>query len=241
MCIIGEGVVCVALHQRVTAEGLLDWEWLLLKLDHAVLLFCGEVALFEVEREVVHSDEGRSQLLRGTGGGGCRVVQLMHQARGEGSERYHFFVLQGHALHMLKALRHVGQNGFAHLWTAGHQAPELLLVELEEMGRLGGLEIHATGNVCQKRQLAEGVPALHLVERAFVVGMEDANLAFKQNPEKTRGVALVREKLARIEVEVCHSLYAMELFVLERREDGDVAKLREQLWSYCFDHLVLDD
>src|SRR5260370_7901493 len=69
--------------------------------------------------------------------------------------------------------------------------------------------------------------------------MEEANRAFKQNPEKTRGVALVREKLARIEVEVCHSLYAMELFVLERREDGDVAKLREQLWSYCFDDLVL--
>ena len=44
--------------------------------------------------------------------------------------------------------------------------------------------------------------------------MEDANLAFQQNPEKTRGVALVHQELAGIEVEVCHSLYAMQLIVL---------------------------
>jgi poly-gamma-glutamate capsule biosynthesis protein CapA/YwtB (metallophosphatase superfamily) len=44
--------------------------------------------------------------------------------------------------------------------------------------------------------------------------MEDANLAFEQNPEKTWGVALVHQELARVDMDVCDSLYAMQLIVL---------------------------
>ena len=148
---LGEGLFGIALFQRVHPQRLLDRESLLLKIDHAVSLFFGQIAFFELERELVHSHQVLSQLLRGTAGSGARVVQLVHQARGERPQRNHLLLLQGHVLHLLKALRHVGKNGSAHLWTAGHQAPELLLVELQEMAWHGGLEIYGTRDVRKKR------------------------------------------------------------------------------------------
>src|SRR6266436_5365624 len=111
------------------------------------------------------------------------------------------------------------------------------------MARHGCLEVYAVRNICQKRYFAEGVPALDLVNRALVslgLRLEYANLALKQYPEKVRCVTLVGKELVLAEVDVSHSLDAMQLIVLQRREDGNLAKLRKQLWSYCFDDLVLD-
>jgi len=88
--------------------------------------------------------------LYGSACGGAWVVQLVHEACGERSQRHHFFLLYGHALHFLETLRHVGQDGLADLWATGHQAPELLLVELQQTAWHRCLEIHAVGDVCQK-------------------------------------------------------------------------------------------
>ncbi len=85
------------------------------------------------------------------------------------------------------------------------------------MTRHRRLEIHTVRNICQKRYFAEGVPALDLVDRAFVsVGLrlEYANLALEQYPEKVRGLALVDKKLVLAEVNVSHSLDTMQLIVL---------------------------
>src|SRR5712672_607494 len=109
----------------------------------------------------------------------------MHQARGECPQRGHLLLLHGHALQPLKPLPHVGKNGLADLRATGHQAPELLLVELQQMAWHRRLEIHTVRNICQKRYFAEGVPALDLVKSALLsVGLrvEYANLALEQYP-----------------------------------------------------------
>jgi hypothetical protein len=44
--------------------------------------------------------------------------------------------------------------------------------------------------------------------------VEYANLALEQYPEKVRGLALAHKELALVEVDVSHSLDAMQLIVL---------------------------
>jgi hypothetical protein len=56
--------------------------------------------------------------------------------------------------------------------------------------------------------------------------VEYAYLAFEQYPEKVCGLALADEELVLAEVDVSHTFDAMQLIVLERREDGNFAKLR---------------
>ena len=130
---LGQGLFGVALFQGVHPLRAGACESLLLEIEHAVFLLGGESRSLKLERELVHSHQVFAELGGGTAGGGTRVVELVHEAGGEGAERGHLLLLHGYALHLLKAVGHVAEDGLADLRATGHQVPELLFVELQQM------------------------------------------------------------------------------------------------------------
>ena len=57
----------------------------------------------------------------------ARIVQLVHQPRGERPQRHQLFAMQRLHLVGLHPQRHIRQNYLARLRAAGKQLPELLL------------------------------------------------------------------------------------------------------------------
>ena len=153
---LGEGLFGVALFERVHAQRLFLGERVLLQVEHALLLLVAEVGLGELGGELVHAHQVFAQLRRGADGGGAGVVQLVHQAGGEGAERGHLLLLHHDALELLEPVRHVAEDGLAHLGAGGHDVPELLFVELEQVAGFGGADAGGVGGVGEQRKLAHG-------------------------------------------------------------------------------------
>ena len=99
----GEGFFGVALVEGVHADGLVDCESLFLKIEHALFLLGGQVAFLELDGELVHSHEVFAELGGGAAGGCSGVVELVHEAGGEGAEGGHLFLLDVDALELLEA------------------------------------------------------------------------------------------------------------------------------------------
>ncbi len=89
----GEGLFGVALFEGVHVDGVSLGEGVLLQLEHALLLLVAQVGLGELGGEAVHAQEVVAELGGGADGGCAGVVELMHEAGGEGAEGGHLFLL----------------------------------------------------------------------------------------------------------------------------------------------------
>jgi hypothetical protein len=203
-----------------------------LELEEALLLLGAEGGAAELGAELVEALEVSTELGGGAAGGGAGIVKLVHEAGGEGAEGGHFFLLHGHALDALEAGGHVAQDGLADLGAGGHEVPERLFVEADDMAGDGGLGADEVGDVGEQRDLSEGGSGVEveLVNGVAVgAGLGHAELAVEQDVEELRGVALVVEHVAFGEMDLLETFETLQLLVFEGRENGDGAKLGENL------------
>jgi hypothetical protein len=181
---------------------------------------------------VVQALEVLAQLGGGATGGGAGVVELVHETGGEGAQGGHFLLLDGHALQSLEARGHVAQDGLADMGAGGHELPERLFVETDEVAGSEGVIADEVGDVGQQRDLPEGGSGaeVELVDDAAVgAGLDHAELALEQDVEELGGLALAVEDLAFDEMDLFKSFQAGELFVFEGGENGDATELGENL------------
>ncbi len=205
---------------------------LLLQLEEALLLLHAEGGAAELGAEVVEALEVLAELGGGAAGGGAGVVELVHEAGGEGAERGHLLLLEGEALQALEAGGHVAQDGLADMGAGGHELPEGVFVEADEMAGGGGLDADDGGEVGEQGDLAEGGAGGEVDLIGDVTGgcgLEHAELAVEQDVEELGGISLLVEEVAFGEMDLFEALETVQLLILERGEDGDGAELGERL------------
>src|ERR1700733_8066424 len=111
------------------------------------------------------------------------------------------------------------------------------------MTRNGRLNVRRVRDICQQWQLSEGVSCLNLAEHyvaPIAQSLFNAKFALKQNPEEMRNLTLARKHLVLLEVNLLHFVDAMQLIVLQRRKNWNLAQLRKQLLAYLVCGVVLD-
>jgi len=143
----------------------------------------------------MHSHQIVAQLRSSPAGSGSGIVQFVHQTRSQRSQGRHLLLLQCHLLHLLQTECHVAQDGLANLRTRGHQVPELVFAESQQMARAVGNDADRIRSVGEQRQLAEGRTGrhsyhAHLVSVRQLLG--DMELSLQQDPEVMVRLALPR-------------------------------------------------
>src|SRR3984885_5324037 len=129
------------------------------------------------------------------------IIELMHQARSERTQRSHLLLLHLGALQLLEAICHVAKNRFADLGATGHQIPELVLVKLKQMTRRHRLNAPGVWNVAQECHFTKSAALFNLGKSEFVLfgsPLMAPKLAVKQYPKRVRQFALLRNNLAPV-------------------------------------------
>ena len=140
------------------------------------------------------------------------------------------------ALHLLEALGHVAQDGFANARAAGHEVPELLFVELQEVAVDRGCRLATFGNIGQQGEFAEGLPwgmdvTMKLVGHRGWSGRGASSPSRRIQKKWATSPWRARCRPA-FEANLLDSIQAAKLIVFERGEDGRLcAALRRGLRS----------
>lgn len=129
---VGEGLFGVGLLDGGKG-GRLGVEGVVLKVEDAVFLFFRHGDAGEAGGEGVEPHQVFAELGAGAAGGRAGVVELVHEAGGHDAEGGHLLLLEGGALHLGEAHGHVAEDGLADLGALGHELPELVFVELEDL------------------------------------------------------------------------------------------------------------
>ena len=176
-------------------------------------------------------------------GGGSGVVEFVHEAGGEGAEGGHLLLLEGDVLHLLETKCHIIQDGFADLRAGGHEGPEAVFIEPEEVAGGFGLEVGGAGDIGEKRNFAEGI-ALgdDVVGDLAAIGddLVDADASFEEDPEMVGDFTLARDDGVCVQMNLLGTDEAVELVVLKGIEDGDAVQFLQQLRGHRMEDILLD-
>src|SRR5882757_6849969 len=108
-------------------------------------------------------------------------------------------------LHLLHTHGHIAEDGLADLRAAGHEGPEGVFVELQQMRFVDRANVCSVWNIRQQRELAEGAADREYMYRHLVAiwsGLRDAELALEKDKEVVRDLTLAGDKVAIGEVEL---------------------------------------